>query len=182
MNKLSKERLSNIPILDLGEIYLRAIELSDYKDMFEYGSDEEVTKMLTWNTFKTEEEVTQVINNVFMTRPANGIPSAYVIVLKDENKMIGTCDFSKINHDKSEGEIGYALNRTYWGRGYMTISCKALIDFGFDYLGLKRINIRHLKENIGSQRVIEKCGFEFINETYDEKNNIFLLNYKMERK
>ncbi len=179
MKRLTIEQLTNIPVIDLGDIYLRAITLDDYKDLYEYGSDDEVTKTLTWNSFKNEEEAVKSILNVFLTRPSKGIPAAYCICLKENDKMIGTCVFYRIDYEKEEGEIGYVINRKYWGLGYMTKACKAVIEFGIDYLGLKVIAIRHAKDNIGSKRVIEKCGFLYENEVFDEKRKKTILSYKI---
>ena len=85
--------------------------------------------------------------------------------------MIGTCDYHTINWDKNEGEIGYCINHDYWGRGYMTLACKALISFGFEYLKLDKVVISHLSNNIGSQRVIEKSGFRFVCEQTHPKHH-----------
>ena len=46
MEPLSIKELTNLPVVDLGEIYLRPVEYEDYKDIFEYASDDEVTKTL----------------------------------------------------------------------------------------------------------------------------------------
>lgn len=164
--QLSKEKLINLPIVDLGELYLRAVEYGDYKDMFEYGSDDKVTKTLVWDSYQDITDAKASVLSVFLSRPEKGLPSAYAIIHKSDNKMIGTCDYHRVDWENSVGEIGYVLNRKYWGRGYMTLVCKALIDFGFNYLQLNKIEIGHEVKNIGSQRVIEKCGFTFIKEEY----------------
>lgn len=172
MEKFSIGRLSNLPVVDLGEIYLRTIEYSDYKDMYEYGSDDEVTNTLMWDSYKNIEESKGLIESVFLSRPLKGLPAAYAIIHKKDNKMIGTCDFHRVEWDLLVGEIGYVLNRNYWGKGYMTLACNALVDFGFEYLRLNKIEISHEVNNIGSQRVIEKCGFIFIKEGYNKSLNM----------
>lgn len=182
MTPKTKEELTNIPVVDLGEIYLRAVEFEDYKDMFEYGSDDEVTKTLVWNSYTSIEEAIHSVKTVFLTRPERDIPAAYAIIHKQDQKMIGTCDFFTVDWETGIGEIGYVLNRHYWNKGYMTKVCKALIDFGFHYLGLKKIEIRHLPGNIGSKRVIEKCGFQFIGDLYFQRFNKEIPSYEMTKK
>lgn len=66
-------------------------------------------------------------------------------------------------------ELGYWIGREYWGNG---IATKALEEF------LKCLPTRPLygyvaKQNIGSQRVLKKCGFDFLGEQGNEF--IFLL-------
>ena len=56
--------------------------------------------------------------------------------------------------------MGYYIGEKYWGNGYMTEACKAVVEELFAD-GYKTILIGAIKENIGSNRVIEKCGFMF---------------------
>ena len=169
MGKINKEKLRVLPVIDLNEIYLRPVKYEDYKDMFEYGSDPLVTKSLTWKYNKVEDAEISV-KRVFISRPDRGLPSAYAIIHKADNKMIGTCDFHSVDWKENQGEIGYVINRKYWGKGFMTLACKALIKFGFEYLELDKVVISHRTNNIGSQRVIEKSGFKFISEKIHPKH------------
>lgn len=168
MEMIKRSKLVNIPPIDLGEIFLRAIEYDDYFDLYEYGSDERVTRTLSW-TIDTLIAAETAIKVVHLSRPDHHIPLPYAIIHKETNKMIGTCDFHTIEWETLTGEIGYVMNHDFWGNGYMTKACKALIDFGFNYLGLEKIIISHELNNIGSQRVIEKSGFLFVEEKLHEK-------------
>jgi [ribosomal protein S5]-alanine N-acetyltransferase len=56
-------------------------------------------------------------------------------------------------------ELGYWLAAAYWGRGIMTQTVHAVCDFGFQQLGLARITAAAFIGNVGSVRVLEKCGF-----------------------
>lgn len=182
MKQLSKETLENIPSIDLGDIKLRKISIDDYKDMYEYASDDEVTKTLSFNSHKNEEESKETIKKFFLTRSDNGTPAAHAIVDKSSGKMIGTCDVFKVNWENEVCEIGYVINRNYWGKGYMTLACRAVMNFAFEYLKLSKIEIGHYKDNIGSQRVIEKCGFNFVKEEYEEKFDQFIRKYELSKK
>ena len=166
MKPLDKEHLTNIPIVDMGDLLLRPVRYEDYKDMYDYGSDTEVTRHLAWNAYQAIDEAKRSVELVFLKRPENDIPSAYAIFHKSDHKMIGTCDFFKMEWEKERGEIGYVLHRNYWGRGYMTRVLGELIQFGFVYLQLRTIDIRHHPDNIGSRRVIEKCGFRYVGDQY----------------
>lgn len=57
-------------------------------------------------------------------------------------------------------EIGYWCRTSLAGRGYISETVCALRDFGFDVLGLQRVEIRCDAGNAGSRRVAEKCGFQ----------------------
>ena len=150
-----------MPEIDLGEVYLRTIKKYDYKDMFEYGSDPEVTKWLNWGPMLHPLEAKRSIKEVFFARLRRGLPIGYAIVTKDHNKMIGTIDFHAKLESRNAAEIGYCLHKDYWGKGIMTKALKAMIPIGFNHLGYDVIVIKHLHNNIGSKRVIEKAGFNY---------------------
>lgn len=181
MQPPTKAYLTNLPIVDLGDLLLRPVQYDDYKDMFEYAQDDDVTKYLAWDSYHQIEEAIRSVQQVFLSRPANRIPAAYAIFHKADHKMIGTCDFFKVDWAKQMGEIGYVLNKHYWNKGYMTRVLKELIRFGFEYLDLKYIEIRHLPENIGSKRVIEKCGFRYISDQYYAKMERDIPSYELTR-
>jgi ribosomal-protein-alanine N-acetyltransferase len=179
MKPLDIDALTNIPIFDLGDLILRPVHYEDYHDIYEYGSMDDVTQFLAWDSYQSIEEVKQAVRTVFLQRPQNGVPSAYAIVHKNDHKMIGTCDIFKVEWHKNCGEIGYVLHKDYWNKGYMTRVLQEVIKFGFEYLGLDAIDIRHLPENIGSRRVIEKAGFRFISDQYYPRFDRDIPSYEM---
>ena len=89
--------------------------------MFEYASDDEVTAKLSWPSHKCVEITKKSIAENFITRPERGLPIAYAIVWNDNDKMIGTCDFWHADFKNGCGEIGYVINKKYWGRGITTV-------------------------------------------------------------
>jgi ribosomal-protein-alanine N-acetyltransferase len=75
--------------------------------------------------------------------------------------MIGTCSYSFWVREDHCAEVGYVLNRRYWGQGYMAEAVRAIVGFGFRELGMNRIQARCDVPNIGSARVMEKAGMSF---------------------
>jgi len=73
--------------------------------------------------------------------------------------MIGSIKFEKIDEIKREAELGYFLKKDYWGQGYMTEVVKSLCDLSMAELGLKQLSIITHLENLASQKVAEKSGF-----------------------
>ena len=82
----------------------------------------------------------------------------YFITLKDNDEPYGAIDV--VEYDNGNPVIGYCLSRKLWNQGYMTEACTAFIDYLFS-IGFKKILIEAMEDNIGSNRVIEKCGFTF---------------------
>ena len=58
-------------------------------------------------------------------------------------------------------EFGYWLGEKFWGRGIMTETVTAFIDFCFHNLPLRRIYAEPFANNAASARVLEKAGFVF---------------------
>ena len=54
--------------------------------------------------------------------------------------------------------MGYWIGRPYWGRGYATEACTALVDIA-RALGLGSLEGSHFVDNPASARVLEKLGF-----------------------
>jgi RimJ/RimL family protein N-acetyltransferase len=57
-------------------------------------------------------------------------------------------------------ELGYWIAVRNWNRGYATEAGRRLIDFGFEVLGLHRIESRHFLRNPASGRVMQKLGMQ----------------------
>jgi RimJ/RimL family protein N-acetyltransferase len=83
----------------------------------------------------------------------------FAVELKSESRVIGYCDL--VIREPIEGEMAYSGFRyipQYWGNGYGTEAELALLEFGFQELGLFRVSMICEPENIGSWRLMEKCG------------------------
>ncbi len=156
------DRLNNMPVIDCGDFILRQLEFDDYKDMFDYGGNAKNTVFLGWGPYKSIDDAIWAAENVFLARPESGLPVGHAIVWKENNKMIGTCDIHTWNKEEDFVEIGYVVHMDYWNKGIATKACLAVMEYAFNDLGVSRIEIAHHKDNIGSKRVIEKCGFSYL--------------------
>jgi len=59
-------------------------------------------------------------------------------------------------------ELGYWLGEPFWGKGIATEAVRQMLKLGFDYYPfINRIFARPFGSNIGSQRLLEKSGFQF---------------------
>lgn len=148
-----------LPNLETNRLIIRPMQSTDVQDLYEISSNPKVTKFLTYETHGSIEETKSTVDNIFLNRPEKGLYEAYVIVYKENNKMIGCCDYINRNHVIT---IGYQLNEDYWNQGIMSEALDAVIKQAFKLEGIERIFIEHDPNNIGSQKVIEKAGFKKI--------------------
>ncbi len=148
-----KNKLESVPTIDCGDFILREFRYEDYNDLYEYGKDEETVKYVIWGPYAKIDDAIWSLENKFLNRLENGLPNGFAIVWKENNKMIGTCDTPVWYEDTNYVEIGYIINKDYWGRGIVTKACNEVIKYSFNVLKVDGITICHLPENIGSKRV-----------------------------
>ena len=65
--------------------------------------------------------------------------------------------------------LGYALHLDHWGNGYMSDAVDALMHYLFQRYQIEKISAYANLDNIGSQRVLKKCGFQNVGEE-DQKS------------
>jgi len=151
---------SDLPVIETNRLLLRKLTLSDVDDMYEYASNEDVSKYVVWPTHQSKEDSAAFIQYV-LSLYDEGKLSPWAIEYKATQKMIGTIDFVMWNVNHKTAEIGYCISKEYWGQGITTEAAKELIKFGFNNMGLVRIQARCHVDNIGSSRVMEKIGMSF---------------------
>jgi ribosomal-protein-alanine N-acetyltransferase len=87
----------------------------------------------------------------------------WTILTKLDCKIIGWGGLNIDPYNPGWGtEVAYFFHPTYWGQGFATELVQAALDHGFTNLGLSEINAYTHRDNIASIRVLEKCGFKFI--------------------
>ncbi len=147
-------------ILETERLRLRPFRLDDAEAMFtRWASDDEVTKYLTWPTHQSLDQ-TKAILEKWVAEYERPERLNFAIELKEEeNRLIGGIDV--VHYDEGVPVIGYNLSRAYWNRGIMTEACRCVLDYLFSQ-GFPAVKIDAIVENIGSNRVIRKCGGELV--------------------
>lgn len=83
----------------------------------------------------------------------------WLLELKDTGKVIGEIVLYDFRLQK-QADIGYRINKKYWGQGFASEAGQAIVKFGFENLELDRLQIRCFRDNPGSIRIAEKLGFQ----------------------
>ena len=82
------------------------------------------------------------------------------MTLKSTGDMIGTSGLQPLE-DTGEIEVGYNLAEKYWRQGFGYECAHAWLKYGFEKAGLQRIVAVAYPDNIGSWRIMEKCGMRY---------------------
>ena len=150
----------NFPVIDLGDYILREQTIDDAAAFLEYYSDPEVSKYIVSFIPQTIEEARSEIQYWINVSGYNdGV--YFAIAKKSDNKMIGSVGVSGANRNHNRIEASYDLAKEYWGQGIMTLALRAVLKYAFEELKFNRIEAYAMPGNIGSQKVLEKCGFNF---------------------
>jgi ribosomal-protein-alanine N-acetyltransferase len=142
-------------------LLLRDFEEHDWRPTLEYQLDPEFLLYNSWSQ-RTEVDVRSLIR-MFMDWGRESPRKKYQLafVLKETNQVIGNGGL-RMNYPFSQtADLGYELDRRYWGRGYATEAARALLGFGFEELRLHRIWAYCVVENTASAHVLEKIGMRY---------------------
>ena len=102
--------------------------------------------------------------------------SSYSIITKADGVKIGTCGL--YNRDGVDGiDIGFGLLPQYEGLGYAYEAAHRLMKAAFEVFEIKEIKAITSKENLSSQRLLEKLGLEKLGTTKLPNEDHEILHY-----
>ena len=129
----------------------------DIDGLYAYAKNPNVGPNAGWKPHESREESKKIIEELFLPHEVWSIRD------KETGKVIGSIGLEpdRRREDVKSMEMGYSLAEESWGKGYMTEAACAVIDYAFRELGLAVLAICTGPENRRSQRVIEKCGFQY---------------------
>ena len=152
-DKMHKNR--GTQIIKTERLVLRPIRESDYNDVFEFASKEEVAKYVSWNTHKSKED-SKALCKMWASQYENGERYHWAITMG--GKMIGNIEVVKIVNDCVY--LGWQVDSALWNKGIMTEAASAVRDFLFNEVGFSSLYATYITENIGSGRVMQKIGMK----------------------
>ncbi|HEY4671539.1 MAG TPA: GNAT family N-acetyltransferase [Gemmatimonadaceae bacterium] len=89
----------------------------------------------------------------------DGTSATFAIVGQKTGALMGAISLI-IKREHQRAELGYWIAVDCWNRGYATEATRRILDFGFETLGLHRIESRHFLRNPASGRVMQKSGMK----------------------
>ncbi len=147
-------------IIETDRLTLRRLSMADDVAMFDYASNPEVTRHVSFPTHRSIED-SRAFLKIVMAQYEQNEPSVYGIILRETGNLIGTIGLLNWSRVHFRTEIGYALGQPYWNQGIVSEATRALIDHLFTHIDLVRIEAQCKLENIGSAKVMEKVGMTF---------------------
>lgn len=146
------------PVIETERLRLREMDLNDASLLFQLRSDDSVMKYMAKEVILTIDEARKIIQdnlNAFW----KGESIYWAIALKDKDDFIGAGGYWRWAKQHFRAEIGFQLLPEYWRQGYMKEALESMIPFGFDQMGLHRIEADVDPRNIASIKLLEKLKF-----------------------
>jgi RimJ/RimL family protein N-acetyltransferase len=130
----------------LAEVRLRDVREEDLPIFFEHQKDPEANRMASFDARDLAP---------FMAHWAKILRDGTVVVrtIEAEGRVVG--NIGSWEHD-GERDVGYWIGREEWGKGVATAALSAFLD----ELDTRPLHAHVATHNLGSIRVLEKCGFE----------------------
>lgn len=147
-------------MIETKRLILRKLQKEDAEAFFKVIGNDNVTRYMSNNSFASIEKVEHLLD-FWIDLYKYPWVERYAITLKENGLLIGYIDLVEYVDDTPE--IGYALNEDYWSKGYMSEALEAFSNRLFE-LGYQEAILGVVKENIGSNKVALKCGFELYKE------------------
>ncbi len=170
ITEINENIFKSFPEFESERLLFRKYLLSDARDLLLIRSNDDVMRFMDVERFESIGDAEKLINSTEESyKKQEGI--TWVIIERHSNSFIGYFGFWRIIPEHCRAEIGYALKREFWGKGYMYETINRMVRFGFETMKLHSIEANVNPANEKSKRVLEKIGFK--KEAYFRENYLF---------
>ncbi len=163
------------PVLKTPRLTLREIEKKDIPELFELiKNDWDLTRFMLW------DPPSDISETYFRAENKNN--KDYNFIVFNNKKIIGRISIREIDYTLKSANLGYWVGSKFQSKGFGYEMLKAICHFIQHDLKLKKITAEVFSQNIASQKILEKMGFENLglHEKCIEKNGIWYDEYCFE--
>ena len=163
-------------ILETERLILRHLVPDDLDHLFALYSDVETRQYFPEGTLtyeETKEELEWFLNG----HPEHPELGLWATMYKETNQFIGRCGLLPWTIDgRTEVEVAYLLDKSYWRQGLGTEAAQAIAQYGFEQLHLSRLICLIDRRNQASVKVAQNIGMTFEKEGVDEVGPFLLFS------
>src|SRR5215207_8567807 len=148
-----------LPNITTARLLLRWIAEDDTDALYDVFSDPQV--MRYWSTPPLSgRDAAAKLQREIAAGNENDAMLKWGVALRDSNHVIGTTTLFNLSLDNGRAELGYAMGRAHWGKGYMHEALQALVSHAFEVMQLRRLEADVDPRNSASIRTLERLGFQ----------------------
>lgn len=133
---------------------LRPLQACDAEAIYNLSSNDQVTRYT--RIFKAKKNIEEIKQYIASTIN----PLQWVVIEKETNQMIGLTYLWGFDSIDRKAEVGQFFFPEVWNKGFGTEVRKAIIKFGFETLGLIRLQATCDPHNLTNNKLLVKCGFK----------------------
>lgn len=148
-----------LPTIEAGRVILRWISEEDVDALYAIFSNPEVMRYWSTTPLLDKDAATALLTDIHDSFNRRTLMK-WGVARRDNDELIGTATLFNLDLTHRRAEVGYALGRAYWGKGYIQEALQALLAYAFGELGLHRIEADVDPRNAASIRTLERLGFQ----------------------
>jgi ribosomal-protein-alanine N-acetyltransferase len=150
----------SFPQLVTPRLRLRQITSADAVALFAIHSDTEWMKWYGVDPVIQQNQADELAE-LFASWFHAGTGYRWGLERQEDRQLIGTCGLFRWNKSWHNCVTGYEIARNCQGRGYMREALTAILDFGFDQMGLHRVQAETHPDNAASIGLALRLGFRY---------------------
>ncbi|REC74138.1 GNAT family N-acetyltransferase [Chryseobacterium rhizosphaerae] len=155
-----KKQPSENKFYETERLILRPMSLEDKELIFELYNRPKFIQYIGDRNIKTLKDAEDYIRNRFIPQIERLGYGNYLVMTKEGNNKIGGVGiFEREGLDVVD--IGYSLLEEFEGKGYAYEAAQKVKSIGMEEFGLSKISAIISKDNVSSQKLIEKLGLKF---------------------
>jgi RimJ/RimL family protein N-acetyltransferase len=137
---------------------LRPYSLDDYAEFADLHGRDDVARFLPWETRDGEAARAALQHHQALRLEADGDGVTLAGFDKETGRLVGEFVLFLRSIEYRGGEVGYIVHPDFQGRGLATEGARAMLQIGFDTMGLHRIIARIDARNEASAAVLSRLG------------------------
>lgn len=149
---------SNFPVITTDHLLLRQFVESDLENVFKGLSHPDIIKYygVSYTTLEESKEQMQF----FSDQEKNETGIWWAVCSPDNETFYGAGGLNNLSKEHKKAEIGFWLLTDFWRLGIMTEAIPLICNYGFENLGLHRIEGLVEINNINCKRALDNLGFK----------------------
>ncbi|MDE7352116.1 MAG: GNAT family N-acetyltransferase [Acetatifactor sp.] len=148
-----------VETIETKRLYLRGFQKEDALFAISIWNDPEMGEYLPDEAM---DEIDEAYLKEIEELPQDEVCCYMIAELKDAHERVGTCSFIASGDGKAY-DIAYCVHKKHWRNGYATEMVSGMVDYAKKH-GADKVTVRINKDNIASNAIVKKMGFEVIDE------------------
>lgn len=153
-------RMPTQPTIQTERLILRPFTLSDAGQVQNLAGDRDIASTTINIPHPYEDGMAETWISTHQKAFVAGEGVNFGITSRENPALVGSIGL-KICREHERAELGYWIGKPFWRLGFCTEAGRAVLQYGFDTLGLNRIHACYVTRNPASGRVMRKLGMTF---------------------